>query len=64
MAYNGSQGAGGKEVLKKVVINSKKLVVCTNDAISTPVKIAWKPVLKDADQIKKVIDEVNPAKSA
>jgi len=58
----GSQELYGKEVLKKVEENSKKLVDALNDAISSPIKIAWKPVLKDANQIKKVIDEANSSK--
>jgi len=58
----GRQELYGKEVLKKVEENSKKLVDALNDAISSPIKIAWKPVLKDANQIKKVIDEANSSK--
>ncbi|MGC9321526.1 MAG: hypothetical protein ACP5FY_04710 [Kosmotogaceae bacterium] len=48
----GSQELYGKEVLKKVEENSKKLVDALKDAISSPIKIAWKPVLKDAKSDK------------
>ncbi|CCU84222.1 MULTISPECIES: L-arabinose isomerase [Mesotoga] len=55
----GSQELYGKEVLRKVEENSKKLVNALNEKITAPAKIMWKPVLKDAIQIKATIDEAN-----
>jgi len=47
----GSQELYGKEVLNKVESNSKKLVEYLNDQAGLPVKIVWKPVLKESRQI-------------
>lgn len=55
----GSQQLYGKEVLRKVEENSKRLVNALDEKIAVPAKIVWKPVLKDAIQIKEIIDEAN-----
>ncbi|HNR79000.1 MAG TPA: L-arabinose isomerase, partial [Mesotoga infera] len=55
----GSQELYGKEVLKKVESNSKKLVEYLNDQAGLPVKIVWKPVLKESQQIRTLMNEAN-----
>jgi len=55
----GSQELYGKEVLKRVEDNSKKLVGHLNSENELAVKIVWKPVLKDAHQIKTLMNGAN-----
>lgn len=55
----GSQELYGKEVLKKVEENSKKLVDHLNNENDFPARIVWKAVLKDAEQIRRVMNEAN-----
>ncbi len=49
----------GKKVLKQVEIHSKKLAEYLDNQDNIPVKILWKPILKDSAQIKRIIDEAN-----
>ena len=53
----------GKKVLKEVEIHSKKLAEYLDNQDNIPVKIVWKPILKDTVHIKHIIDEANSSDS-
>ncbi|TYB85861.1 MAG: L-arabinose isomerase [Kosmotoga sp.] len=59
----GTQEMYGKKVLKEVEIHSKKLAEYLDNQDNIPVKIVWKPILKDSVQIKRIIDEANSSDS-
>ncbi len=52
----GSQNLYGEETLKQVAEQSQAVVEGLN---GLPVKVVWKPVLKDSDSIRRMALEIN-----
>ncbi|CAN5443268.1 L-arabinose isomerase [soil metagenome] len=57
----GSQNLYGEETLAQVAEQSQQIASALNAASDTPVTVVWKPVLKDADSIRRLALEVNAA---
>jgi L-arabinose isomerase len=55
----GSQHLYGNEALKKVESHSKEITLALNDAEAIPVKFAFKPVVKTAEEISRLCLEAN-----
>jgi L-arabinose isomerase len=49
----------GKKVLDQVEVHSKKLTDYLNNIEDIPVKVVWKPVMKESHQIRQIINEAN-----
>lgn len=56
--FTGTQDLYGEDALKQVADQSRDIVKVLNDA-SLPVKIVWKPSLKDKEGIRKAMLEAN-----
>lgn len=57
----GSQNLYGEETLAQVAEQSQQIASALNAASDIPVTVVWKPVLKDADSIRRLALEVNAA---
>ena len=57
----GSQNLYGEETLRQVAEQSQEIARTLEASLSVPVKIVWKPVLKDSDSIRRMALEVNAA---
>ena len=57
----GSQNLYGEETLRQVAEQSQQIADTLDAAGNIPVKIVWKPVLKDSDSIRRLALEVNAA---
>jgi L-arabinose isomerase len=55
----GSQSLYGDDVLRKVAEQSQEVAETLDDADGTPIRIVWKPVLIDAESIRRVCLEAN-----
>lgn len=55
----GSQDLYGEEVLKQIDENTKKMVIGWNEDDTLPCSIIWKPVVRNSNEIYKVIEEAN-----
>ncbi|MGH8823916.1 MAG: L-arabinose isomerase [Jiangellaceae bacterium] len=50
----GSQGLYGEDTLRQVAVQSQAIAAALNDAATIPVRIVWKPVLTDAESIRRI----------
>jgi L-arabinose isomerase len=57
--FTGSQNLYGEETLRQVAEQSQQIVATLDDAAEVPVKIVWKPVLKDSESIRRAALDVN-----
>ncbi|MCS5732998.1 L-arabinose isomerase [Herbiconiux daphne] len=57
--FTGSQNLYGEETLRQVAEQSQQIAATLDDASVIPVKIVWKPVLKDSDSIRRAALDVN-----
>lgn len=57
----GSQNLYGEETLRQVAEQSQTIARTLDAAGTVPVKVVWKPVLKDSDSIRRLALEVNAA---
>lgn len=55
----GSQDLYGEDVLEQVADQSRTIVATLDDAAEIPVRIVWKPVLKERDGIRRIALEAN-----
>jgi L-arabinose isomerase len=55
----GSQHLYGEDVLKQVAAQSQEIAAALNASSDVPVKLVWKPVLTDADAIRRTALEAN-----
>ena len=55
----GSQNLYGEETLKQVAEQSQEIARALDAAGDIPVKVVWKPVLKDSDSIRRLALDVN-----
>lgn len=55
----GSQNLYGEETLKQVAEQSREIARALDAAGDIPVKVVWKPVLKDSDSIRRLALDVN-----
>jgi L-arabinose isomerase len=59
----GSQGLYGEETLRQVAEQSQQIARTLEKASDIPVKIVWKPVLKDSESIRRAALEANSAEN-
>jgi L-arabinose isomerase len=57
----GSQNLYGEETLRQVAEQSQEVARQLGESSDVPVRIVWKPVLKDADSIRRLALEANAA---
>ncbi|MFB2585553.1 L-arabinose isomerase [Herbiconiux liukaitaii] len=57
--FTGSQNLYGEETLRQVAEQSQQIVASLDGAEAIPVKIVWKPVLKDSESIRRAALDVN-----
>jgi L-arabinose isomerase len=57
----GSQNLYGEETLRQVAEQSQEIVRQLEASANVPVRVVWKPVLKDSDSIRRLALEVNAA---
>jgi L-arabinose isomerase len=57
--FTGSQNLYGEETLRQVADQSQQIVATLDGAARIPVKIVWKPVLKDSESIRRAALDVN-----
>ncbi|WP_022882758.1 L-arabinose isomerase [Gryllotalpicola ginsengisoli] len=57
--FTGSQGLYGEETLRQVAEQSQRLVSTLDAADAVPVRIVWKPVLTDAEAIRRAVLDAN-----
>ncbi|MCU1546433.1 MAG: L-arabinose isomerase [Homoserinimonas sp.] len=57
----GSQNLYGEETLRQVAHQSQEIVAALDAASDVPVKVVWKPVLKDSESIRRLALEANAA---
>src|SRR6185437_3806407 len=55
----GSQGLYGEETLRQVAQQSREIADTLNGCESVPVALVWKPVLTDAEAIRRMVLEAN-----
>ena len=55
----GSQGLYGEETLQQVASQSQRVAAALDEAGEVPVRVVWKPVLKDAGAIRRAMGEAN-----
>jgi L-arabinose isomerase len=55
----GSQGLYGEETLQQVASQSQRVATALDEAGEVPVRVVWKPVLKDAGAIRRIMGEAN-----
>ena len=51
----GSQNLYGEETLQQVASQSQRVATALDDAAEVPVSVVWKPVLKDAEAIRRAM---------
>jgi L-arabinose isomerase len=59
----GSQGLYGEETLQQVAEQSRQVAIALDASAEIPVRIVWKPVLTDAESIRRTCLEANAAES-
>lgn len=59
--FTGSQNLYGEETLRQVAEQSQEIARLLNAAGDIPVKIVWKPVLKDSESIRRAALDANAA---
>jgi L-arabinose isomerase len=59
----GSQGLYGEETLRQVAEQSRQVASALDAAAQIPVRVVWKPVLTDAESIRRLCLEANAAGS-
>ncbi|HEY5553884.1 MAG TPA: L-arabinose isomerase, partial [Cellulomonas sp.] len=57
----GSQDMYGEETLRQVAEQSQAVARALDEATAVPVRVVWKPVLKDSDAIRRMALEANAA---
>ncbi|MEU4114147.1 L-arabinose isomerase [Kitasatospora sp. NPDC028055] len=57
----GSQGLYGEQTLRQVAEQSRQIAAALDGAPAMPVEVVWKPVLTDADAIRRICLEANSA---
>ena len=57
--FTGSQNLYGEETLRQVAEQSQEIAATLEAASGIPVKIVWKPVLKDSESIRRAALDVN-----
>ncbi|RFA07591.1 L-arabinose isomerase [Subtercola boreus] len=57
--FTGSQNLYGEETLRQVAEQSRTIAETLHASAGIPVKIVWKPVLKDSDSIRRAALDVN-----
>ena len=57
--FTGSQNLYGEETLRQVAEQSQQIVATLDGADAIPVKIVWKPVLKDSESIRRAALDAN-----
>ncbi|WP_308123594.1 L-arabinose isomerase [Modestobacter marinus] len=55
----GSQGLYGEDTLQQVAEQSQRVAAALDDSADVPVRVVWKPVLKDAGAIRRLMGEAN-----
>jgi L-arabinose isomerase len=55
----GSQNLYGEETLQQVASQSQRVAAALDEAGEVPVRVVWKPVLKDAGAIRRAMGEAN-----
>ena len=55
----GSQNLYGEETLQQVAEQSSRVAAALDEAGEVPVRVVWKPVLKDAGAIRRAMGEAN-----
>ena len=55
----GSQGLYGEETLQQVAEQSQAIAAAIDEAGEVPIRVVWKPVLKDSESIKRTALEAN-----
>jgi L-arabinose isomerase len=55
----GSQGLYGEETLQQVAAQSQRVAAALDESVEVPVRVVWKPVLKDAGAIRRTMGEAN-----
>src|SRR3954468_15024797 len=55
----GSQGLYGEDTLQQVAEQSQRVAAALDDSADVPVRVVWKPVLKDAGAIRRIMGEAN-----
>ena len=55
----GSQNLYGEETLRQVAEQSQEIADALGASSDVPVRIVWKPVLKDADSIRRAALDAN-----
>src|SRR5690606_41902556 len=55
----GSQDLYGEDVVEQVADQSRTIVATLDDAAEIPVRIGWKPELKERDGIRRIALEAN-----
>jgi L-arabinose isomerase len=59
----GSQGLYGEETLRQVAEQSRQVAGALDASAEIPVRVVWKPVLTDAESIRRICLEANAAES-
>ncbi|MFT4261933.1 MAG: L-arabinose isomerase [Nocardioides sp.] len=59
--FTGSQDLYGEETLRQVAEQSQAVARALDESADVPARIVWKPVLKDADAIRRAMLEANSA---
>ncbi|MCS5713841.1 L-arabinose isomerase [Herbiconiux sp. CPCC 205716] len=57
--FTGSQNLYGEETLRQVAEQSQQIVATLDGSDAIPVKIVWKPVLKDSESIRRAALDAN-----
>ena len=57
--FTGSQDLYGEETLQQVAEQSQRVAATLDDAAVVPVRIVWKPVLKEPAAIRRAMGEAN-----
>ena len=55
----GSQGMYGEQTLQQVATQSRQIAAALDDAPELPIPVVWKPVLTDAESIRRVCLDAN-----
>ncbi|NIK61479.1 L-arabinose isomerase [Kribbella shirazensis] len=59
--FTGSQDLYGEETLRQVAEQSEAVVRALDESADVPARVVWKPVLKDADAIRRAMLDANAA---
>ncbi|MEN0128832.1 MAG: L-arabinose isomerase, partial [Brevundimonas sp.] len=57
--FTGSQDLYGEETLRQVAEQSREVAATLDASPDVPVRVVWKPVLKDADSIRRAMLDAN-----